>query len=410
MVSVTLHRARQVVPVDRPVIDDGAVAVARGIIREVGRFADLQHRWRGPVLDHGEVAILPCLVNAHVHLEFSALKNRIPPQPDFPSWLTATLTAADRLSPYEREGGLEMGLRELWRFGIGLVGEVSNTGLSLEALRESGLDYHYFYECLGFHLQDEGPLARDFPIFLTEAALNDPHFSAAAHAPYSVSAALFRRVAAWNRRRGRLLAVHLAESEAEVEFLHTGTGFFRELLQARGRWRDEFRPPGLSPVAYLHSLGVLGPDTLAVHCLQVTAADVELLAREGVTVILCPRSNRHTGAGKAPLGLFRHAGLSLALGTDSLASVEDYNLFRDLWLLHQEFPDVPGKELIALATLGGARALRFEAELGSLTPGKQAALIAVTPEEGPDFWEALLAGGAAGRIEWLATPDEEVEA
>ncbi|MCL6620747.1 MAG: amidohydrolase family protein [Syntrophobacterales bacterium] len=410
MVSVTLHRARHVVPVDRPVIANGAVAVARGIIREVGRFAELKHHWRGPVLDHGEVAILPCLVNAHVHLEFSALKNRVPPQSDFPAWLSATLAAADRLSPYEREGGLEMGLRELWRFGIGLVGEVSNTGLSLEALKQSGLDHHYFYECLGFHLQDDGPLARDFPIFLTEAALQDPHFSAAAHAPYSVSPALFRRVAAWNRRRGRPTAVHVAESAAEVEFLLTGRGFFRELLQARGRWRDEFRPPGVTPVAYLHSLGVLGADTLAAHCLHVTGAEVELLAREGVTVILCPRSNRHTGAGQAPFRQFRQAGLPLAVGTDSLASVEDYNLFRDLLLLHQDFPEVPGEELIALATLGGARALRFEAELGSLTPGKQAALIGVTPEAGPDFWAGLLSGGAAGRIEWLATPDEEGEA
>ncbi len=408
MVSVTLHRARHVLPIDAPVIDNGAVAVAHGVIRAVGKFADLRRVWRGPILDHGNAALLPALVNPHVHLEFSALRGRLGPQPDFPTWLRIALQAHAALTPFEVEGGIEAGLHELWRFGIGLVGEISNTGLSFSPLQESGLDYQYFYECLGFHLEGEGPLAGDFPIFLSETALGDPFFAAAAHAPYSVSAALFRRVVAWNRRRGRLTSIHLAESAEEVEFLHTGRGFFRELLEARGRWRDNFQPPGCSPVAYLDSLGVLGPDTLAAHCLQVSDADAEILARRGVWVILCPRSNRRSGAGRAPFTRLLKAGIRMALGTDSLASAEDYNLFRDLLLLHADFPEVPGSHLISLITLAGAQALRREAELGSLTPGKQAALIAVSLESRGNFWEALLTAGAAGNLAWIATPDVEV--
>ncbi len=408
MVSVTLHRARQVVPVDAPVIDNGAVAVAHGVIRAVGKFADLRRAWRGPIIDHGPAAILPALVNSHVHLEFSALRGRIAPQPDFPSWLGGALAAYGALTPYEIQGGLEAGLHELWRFGVGLVGELSNTGSSLGPLQESGLDYQYFFECLGFHLQGDGPLAGDFPIFLSRAALNDPFFAAAAHAPYSVSAALFQRVAAWNRRRGRLTALHLAESAEEVEFLRTGRGFFRDLLQERQRWRDDFHPPQCSPVAYLESLGVLGADTLAAHCLWVDDEDVEILARRGVWVILCPRSNRRTGAGRPPLDRLLQGGVRLALGTDSLASAEDYNLFKDMLLLHQEFPEVPASRLVSLATLAGARALRREADLGSLTPGKQAALISVILERRRNFWEALLTAGAAGNLEWIAAPDEEV--
>lgn len=409
MVSVTLHRARHVVPVDAPVIANGAVAVAHGLIRAVGRFADLRRTWRGPIIDHGHAAILPSLVNPHVHLEFSALRGRIPPQQGFPSWLSYTLAAHAALTPFEVQGGVEAGLHELWRFGIGVVGEVSNTGLSLAPLQESGLDYQYFFECLGFHLQGDGALARDFPIFLSEAALNDAHFAAGAHAPYSVSAPLFQRVAAWNRRRGRLMSLHLAESAEEVEFLHTGRGFFRDFLEERRRWRDDFRPPGCSPVAYLDSLGVLGPDTLAAHCLQVDDADLATLARRGVRVVLCPRSNRRTGAGKAPLARMLQAGVRLTLGTDSLASAEDYNLFRDMAHLHQDFPEVPVSHLVSLGTLAGAQALRRETELGSLTPGKQAALIAVTLESRRNFWEALLAAGAAGNLEWIAAPDEEVQ-
>ncbi len=408
MVSVTVHRARWVVPVEGPVLENGAVATADGRIAAVDKAREICREFpRATVKDHGHGVLLPALVNAHCHLEFSALRGRIQPQADLVAWLQAAMAEFAGLSSEEIVQGVKEGLAELWKFGIALVAETSNTGLSLPLLAQDRVEYHYFYECLGFHLLEPGPLEDGFDIFGAEAARSLSNFSAAAHAPYSVSETLFRRVNHWNRRHGRPNGVHLAESLEEVRFLREGTGEFQELLVRLGRWRPDYRPPGLSPVAYLDRLDFLGPQTLAAHGVWLDDKDREILARRKTWVVLCPRSNRHTGAGFPSLPELRRAGVRLALGTDSLAGNEDFNLFREMLLLHEHYPEVPIPELLALATLNGARALGRERDYGSLAPGKKAALLVIPCTGRAGFWESLLTHGARGEIFWAAAPGKE---
>jgi cytosine/adenosine deaminase-related metal-dependent hydrolase len=395
------HVSKWVLPVSGPPIREGAVVVAGDRIAAVGPAAEILPGFRGLICEHGAGAILPGLVNCHTHLEFSALAGQVPPQAAWEEWLEATLAAHGALAPDEVAAGIAGGLAALRQSGTALVGEVTNTGASWPWLEAGPVAYHLFYECLGFNLLEEFDLPELFPFFRQPEVAAAGCVSAAAHAPYSVSAALFRAVADWNAPRRGPQMVHLAESRAELKFLAEGDGFCEGLLKRRGRWVADFQPPGVSPPAYLHRLDFLGPRTLAVHGAWLSAADCELLAETGTWLVLCPRANRYTGAGVPPVAELVRSGVNLALGTDSLAGNRDLNLFGEMRWLHQNFPAWPADLWLRLGTLNGAAALGRDRELGSLEPGKRAALGLLPLAGKGDFWRELYAAGAAGKWRWL---------
>ena len=395
------HVSKWVLPVDQPPIRDGAVVVQGDRIAAVGPAADILSGFTDLICDHGDGAILPGVVNCHVHLEFSALAGKVAPQARWEDWLEATLAAYGALAPGEAEAGMARAMEALWQSGAVLVGEVTNTGASWRHLESGPLAYHLFYECLGFDLLKEFNLPEAFPWFGRPEVAASARISAAAHAPYSVSAPLFRAVDAWNVTRSGLQMVHLAESQAEIDFLAGGHGFFEGLLKRRGRWVPEFQPPGKEAAAYLEGLGFLGPRTLTVHGTQLSAADCDLLAGTKTWLVLCPRANRYTGAGAPPVPDLLKAGVDLCLGTDSLAGNWDLNLFGEMLWLYQNFPAWPGDLWLHQGTLNGARALGRDREFGSLTPGKKAALGFIPLSGSQDFWAELFAQGAAGKWRWL---------
>ena len=210
----------------------------------------------------------------------------------------------------------------------------------------------------------------------------------AAHAPHSVSPALFALL----RERGGPRAIHLAESPDESRFLLDGSGDWPAFLARRGLGHVAFEAPGTSPVRYLEDLGVLHPRLVAAHGVQVDGDDRGVLARRGVHVVLCPRSNRSLGVGTADVPALLAAGVRLALGTDSLASVETLDVLDDAVLLHRQFPALDPAVVVRMATLGGAEALGL-AHLGTIAPGRAAALAyapaASVPREPHEF---LLSG------------------
>jgi len=395
------HVSKWVLPVSQPPIRDGAVLVGSHKIQAVGPAREVLSGFQGLICDHGSGAILPGLVNCHAHLEFSALAGRIAPQERWEDWLEATLAHREALTLKEVETGIIQGIEALRRGGTALVGEVSNTGASLPHLENSPLEYHLFYECLGFHLRQELELNETFSFFSGSGIAENPCISAAAHAPYSVSAALFQAVSRWNGD-SRPQTVHLGESQAEIDFLAAGDGFFPDLLKRRGRWVDDFLAPASSPVSYLNDLDFLGPRTLAVHGVWLEEPDCRLLAESQTWMVLCPRANRYTGAGVPPVDRLLQAGVNLALGTDSLAGNWDLNLFGEMRWLHRLFPAYPGDLWLRLGTLNGARALGRDRNLGSLEPGKKAAL-GFVPLKGAseNIWQELFSAGAAGNFRWL---------
>jgi cytosine/adenosine deaminase-related metal-dependent hydrolase len=141
---------------------------------------------------------------------------------------------------------------------------------------------------------------------------------------------------------------------------------------------------------------------LAVHGVQMSTADLKRLASRGATLVTCPRSNGHTGAGAPPLEEFYESGVRVAVGTDSLASAPDLNLFAELATIRALAPSVPPTTLLDSATRQGSRALGFDADFGTIEAGKLARLLAVTVPAGTDDVEEYLVSGISpDQVRWI---------
>ncbi|HEV8397653.1 MAG TPA: amidohydrolase family protein [Vicinamibacterales bacterium] len=387
-------RADWVLPIAGPPLQGGSVTI------EDGRIVAVEPTAPPGAINLGRRVLMPGLVNAHTHLELSYLRGRIPRAARFTDWVRPLLAARQTPpDPAEVEACATEAVGEAVESGTVLFGDVSNALGVLSALRESRMAARVFYELLGFNSSQPDAHVAEARVRVDaeqRAAADDGleiRFSVAPHAPYSVSPALFDAIGRDTRAHGSPTTVHLAEGQEEVQLLADGTGPWRALLETLGVWSDAWQPPAASPVAYLQQRGFLNAATLIVHGVQCTGADIARVRDIGATLVSCPRSNAYVGAGEPPLADFYAAGVPVAFGTDSLASVADLNLFSELAEARRLAPEVPARRLLESATLIGARALGFERDYGSLEPGKRAALVSVgVPGGVTDVEEYLLSG------------------
>ena len=392
------YHARWLAPITSPPLEHGWVEVEGGAIRAVGAGRAARADAGTRDVDLGRACILPGLVNAHTHLELSAQRGGVPAACSMPVWAAALMRRLESEPPTARSAAMSSAVDELYRAGTALVGDVSNTLDSVAALEAGPVEAVVFREVLGFDVSADGAaaVAEELAGLASERLDARVRVRAAAHAPYSVSPALFRALAA---RVPGPRSVHLAESREECEFLRSGTGAWREILVARGRWDPEWRPPGLGTAAYLDAQGWLREETMVVHCVQLTPPEIRRVAESGATIVTCPRSNAWTGAGVPPVSAFYAAGAEVAVGTDSLASAPDLNTFAELVHLRRLAPEVPARRILRSATLVGAAALGRGRTHGAVEPSRRAALIAVeTPETVRDVEEYLLTGIAPDQI------------
>jgi cytosine/adenosine deaminase-related metal-dependent hydrolase len=300
---------------------------------------------------------------------------------------------------------LEAAIEELRASGTVAVGDISNSLASAGPMAAAGLRGVIFHELLGFKERD-GTIVDASRAARAAAAAHGVPVSMAPHAPYSTSPELFRAIRAEvGRSACAISSVHLGESEEEVELLATGTGPWRGMLEFIGAWRDDWAVPNCGPVEYLEGLGVIDHRTIVVHGVQLTAASLARVAAAGATLVTCPRSNRWVGVGYPPIERFYQSGVAVAVGTDSLASVEDLNLFSELKTMRYLAPMVPARRFLESATLIGASALGLQDELGTITPGKRAALIAVDLQGHAGDVEEYLVSGIEPSLVHALIPD-----
>ena len=391
-----------VLPIAGPPLRNGRVDVEAGRVIGVGPL-DAVISSGATVVELGATAVLPSLVNAHTHLELSGLRDCVPPAASLPEWVAA-LVAVRGESGRPNATAIRRAIAEARASGTGLFGDIGNTLAAAPILATAGAAACVFREVVAF--PDIGAAA------VVDAAVEEIRAVAttglvrvalAAHAPYSVGRAAFAAIDAAIRSSCDVpRSIHVAESPDELEFLLTGRGAWRDFLERIGRWVPGWVPPACGPVDYLDRVGWLRPGLIVVHGVQLTDAELALLVGRDVTLVTCPRSNVWTGVGPPPIERFVRSGVRLALGTDSLASTPDLNLFSELEFMRRLAPSVSARQLLACATIRGAEALGFADDLGQIAPGSRADLISVrVPPDVSDVEEYLVGGIDPSQVTWL---------
>jgi 5-methylthioadenosine/S-adenosylhomocysteine deaminase len=379
----TRYHARWVLPISAPPIADATVVARDGRIAYVGPRAQAPHSDGDDEIELGDALLLPGLVNAHCHLELTAMRGFLDGL-DFRSWILR-LTHARR-AVMDRDALLDaarLGVDEGIRAGITTFADTGDSGTGFEAMLERGVRGICYREVFGpdptqcaeaiAGLREQFLAMRAHETLLVRAGVSP-------HAPYTVSDALFRATAALARELRAPIAVHVAESALESALVTDAAGAFADGLRERG---IAVAPRARSPIALLEILGVLDADPLLIHCVRADDADVRAIAAHGCGVAHCPASNARLAHGIAPLAELLAAGVDVGLGSDSVASNDRMDLLDEARLAlllatarAQRVGTLTAAGALALATLGGARALRLDAEIGSLDAGKSADLAA----------------------------------
>lgn len=354
------------------VYEDGAVAIRGDVIAAVGPAAELEAKYQAvhPLRLSGGI-LIPGLINGHTHAPMTLFRG-LGDDTNLQDWLQKYIFPAEagNVSPDFVRVGTDLAMAEMIRSGTttfadmyyfedDIAGEVKQAGMR-GVLGETVLD---------FPAPDNKTSAQAFAYtrrFL-ERWRDDGLIRAAVapHSMYLCSAATLRQAAALAREYHAPLLIHLAETRKEVT--------------------DSLHDHRLSPVGYLDSLGVLGPNVAAAHCVWVNAQDIRLLAQRGVGCVYNPSSNWKLASGAAPVAGLRAAGVAVGLGTDGAASNNNLDMLRELdfaakaqKLATMDPTALPAPQALALATSEGARALHMEKEIGSIEPGKKADLAYLT--------------------------------
>ena len=358
-------KARWIIPVSRDPIHAGWVRLRGDRVVEVSGG-----RCPSGAEDLGDVALLPGLVNAHTHLEFSDCRQPIgDPGTTLPEWIGQVIAARSETTVEGKRAAIEQGMRESRAAGVRLIGEITTPPCQYPNAPDDPQRVS-FAEVLGLSAErgeDRWSAAMAF-------TRDDRSAGWSPHAPYSTSLTLIDACIEQARKQSRPLAMHVAESPAERELLTSASGPFADTLQTLGVWQEGLFPWGVEPLQQLIQRLSRAPRALLVHGNDLRAAEIEQIAEHPqMTVVFCPRTHAFFGYREHPVAEMLKANVRVALGTDSRASNPDLNLWREVQFLLRQRSDLPGQDLIRMATMSGADALG-RSDLGRIEAGSRPGL------------------------------------
>ncbi len=384
-------RARALVTMNGAPIENGAVAVSGDTITDVGSFADVRRGNSGEIIDLGECALLPGLINAHCHLDYTCLRGSIAKPESFTGWIRSINERKAALTPDDYLRSIDQGFAEAASFGTTTVANLEAFPELLEKRGASPLRTWWFAEMIDVRNRVQAAeIENEIRTSIAAMRSEIDSFGLAPHAPFTASATLYRDAAAIARKHDLLLATHVAESHDEMQMFRKGSGSMFEFMQSLGRRMDDCG--GATPLRAMLRNDVLDRRWIVAHLNELAGSDFALLARgPRFHIVHCPRSHRYFGHAPFAFQQLRELGFSISLGTDSLASNDDLSLFREMRQLHATERAISARELFEMVTIAPARALGQQHSLGRLVPGFKADLIALPAAmAGEELFDELL--------------------
>lgn len=385
--TTAVHAAWLLVGKDMQALQNATVIISEGTI------ADITSRHVPTAIDLGDVALLPGLVNAHTHLELSDLRRPLSTPLPFTGWIQALIQHRRSRCVTSSEAMLQ-GLRECQAAGVVAVGDIlSSQVLSDHRLPDeviasnAAVQAVYFHEVIGFSRSALDAALRRNELVVSEdrdrRCLPETYqIGVSPHAPYSVHPQLVAELARHASQYSVPLAMHLAETRAELEFLNSQTGEFRQMLERFGVWEEGVISPGTRLLNYLELLEDVGR-VLIVHGNYVGDEDLVHLSehqcpdRSLMSVVYCPRTHAYFQHDEHRFREMLALGINVCLGTDSRASNPDLSVWEEVKFLRRRYPELSASDLIGMATWRGALALGLEGKLGTIEVGKSARLAVV---------------------------------
>jgi len=399
-------RARIVATMEGQPIENGAVAVLGNRIVDVGRFNDIKTRNSGETIDLGEQILLPGLINAHCHLDYTCLREKIPSQISFTDWIRAINAEKSELSPKDYRASIDDGFAEAKRFGTTAIANLTAFP-ELVSQVQPLIRTWWFAELIDVRSPERANELVDCTVkSLGRAQQPGALWGLAPHTLFTASKDLFRRCREIAHRKHILLTTHLAESREEMEMFRDASGPLYGFMKSIGRPMNDCGSK--TPLEFfLDLIGSGGPPNsqrtievsrpylfwIVAHLNELAESDFNLLEKlnREFDVVHCPRSHNYFGHGPFAFDRLRSLGFNICLGTDSLASNQTLNLFDEMRTFRKNFPRVSPEEIFQMVTVNSAHALRCENELGQIRPGFRADLIAVGCSTSADIFEQIIA-------------------
>jgi len=393
-------RARTLVTMTGPPIDNGAVAIKGNRIRAAGTFSEVAELFTGTVIDLGEQVLMPGLINAHCHLDYTMLRRAIQPPHGFTAWVQRLNAIKRSLRDEDYLDAIRAGFEELRKWGTTTVLNIESFPELMSRIPPSPLRTWWFYEMIDVRQRvTTEDLLEGAGIFFRKHADWLGGFGLSPHAPYTASADLYQLASACARQDDMPVTTHLAESTEEAAMFRRASGPLYDFMQSLGR--DMSDCGHCSPLGLLLGRNLIGPEWIVAHMNELDDADFALLERTPLHVVHCPASHRYFGHQPFPMERLRSIGINISLGTDSLASTDSLSLFDEMRNACRNHPSLSPLDALEMVTINPARALRRPRDLGCILPRAHADLIAlpIAPAGASSLFEEIVAHRRP--IEWM---------